>query len=501
MSAPRPRRTRYARAVRSSTAVVGAGPAGLLFVLIGKIRMGEAWRVRLFDKRETYVRTHRLRMAPEPYRAIQRELADPRFDALMAFLEENHFSPEANLLEEKLCALVQGAGVTKEVREITRLDELEAEIVVGADSVHSTIRELVRGSDAPATRTHERLARLRVLGADLPARLGVVDQFRLSKVLGSVVDYRQNRNGFAEVDLFLTEEEHALVQRLGASPKDPVPLTASMLEGLRAPLFRAVVAHLERGAERRILLQSTFVLEHSVMPRVSFEASGRRVFLVGDAAVSLPFFRGMACLASSANALARAIATARLDDYDGDVRAIVQHELSIVRARATLVHLLRELVRVSATLPFPIQSWWLSAAREPLPDAMSPSGWFNLAIAASAGALLALGLFAPWLALLALPVQIAGGVAYRWTLALEPGPHRYVRRIWEVQLALILGAAIAMALLGRISVAAALAFWILGGAFAIGILLFERVVARRLGQARLDADDAKAVRGSSIHWS
>ena len=45
-------------------AIVGAGPAGLLFGILASIRSPAA-RVTLFDKRSEYARTHRLRMAPE----------------------------------------------------------------------------------------------------------------------------------------------------------------------------------------------------------------------------------------------------------------------------------------------------------------------------------------------------------------------------------------------------------------------------------------------------
>ena len=468
-----------------TTAVIGAGPAGLLFTLIGKITMGDAWNVTLYDKRATYQRTHRLRMAPEPYLAIQRALDDARFDALMTFLQENHFSPEVNLLEAKLTELLDGLGVRKVVREITSLAEIDADVIVGADSVHSTVRDLVRGAIEPEKHTHERIARLRVTGPDLPHRLSVVDQYRLSKVLGSVVDYRVNRNGFAEIDLFLTEAEHAIVRDLGATPKDPVAIDSQMLAKMKAPLFRAIVEHLEHG-ERRIVVQSTFQLEHAVMPRVSFSVAGKRVFLVGDAAVSLPFFRGMACLASCAHALARAHASGHLDDYEREVAAIVHRELGVVRARAHLVRGLRELIRVSALLPFPIQSWWLSAGRDPLPDRISPSGWFNVLIAASAASLVVLGAISPALALLSLPIQLAGGVAYRWTLELEPGPHRHLRRIWEVQIFVVGAIGVALAIARRLPWFAAVGWLVLGAAFALGIYVFEWFVAARLRRARLE---------------
>lgn len=465
------------------TAIVGAGPAGLLFALLGKLRMGSAWEVSLFDKRETYQRTHRLRVAPEVYRRIQEQLDDPRFDTFVAFLEAHGFSPEVNVLEAELSARLAELGVTKTVREITSLDDLPFDTIVGADSVHSTVRDLVRGDVTPVRSTHERVARLRVEGDALPERLAVLDQFRLSKLLGSLVDYRVNRNGFAEVDLFLTPDEHRIAKSLGATPKAPARITAAATNKLKAPMMRAVIAQLEEGG-REVFLQSTFELEHTVMPRVAFETEGgARVFLVGDAAVSLPFFRGMASLAACADALARAHATGALDGYEEEVQEIVRRELAIVRARGQLIRGLRELVRVSSLLPFPIQSWWLSAARDPEPDTLSAGALWNGAVALAAVATAALGLLHPWLALLALPIELAGGVAYRWTMTLEPGPHRYLRRIWEVQIALLAAMGVAAVALGRASVLAAAGWWVLGLAFAIGLYVFERLVARRLDGA------------------
>lgn len=465
------------------TAVVGAGPAGLVFTLVAKILMRDAIAIRLFDKREAYVRTHRLRIDPAPWREIRATLGDPHFDRLIAFLEENDLSPEVNLLEAKLTELLAELGVEKTVREISSLDELDedADTIVGADSVHSTIRELVRGDVTPTKRTHELVARLRVSGRDLPPRLGVLDQFRLSKLLGSLVDYRVNKNGFAEVDLFVTEAEHTALRALGATPKEPVAITARSLSKVRAPFVRAVVAHLE-GEGRTIVVQSTFTLEHTVMPNVTFTYGERRVFLVGDAGVSLPFFRGMACLASCAHALARAHATGAWDAYEADVRAIVEREVAVVRSRARIIRLLRELVRLSSLLPFPIQSWWLSAAEDPEPDRLSKGVTFNAAVAASATLFSLLGIVTPWpwLALLAFPIEVLGGVAYRWTLDLEPGPHRFLRAIWQAQIVVVaIAGGLAIALLDTTWLAAAF-WWLLGIPFAVGIYVFERLVARPL---------------------
>lgn len=469
------------------TAIIGAGPAGLLFALIGKILMAERWDVQLYDKRESYVRTHRLRIAPEPYLAIQRALNDARFDPLIDFLQGHEFAPEVNLLEAKLSELLGAVGVRKIQRDVTTLDDLNVDTIVAADSVHSRVRALVASDVAPTTHTHQRVARLRVTGPDLPGRLGVIDRFRLSKVLGSVVDYRLNHNGFAELDLFLSPAEFRLLGALGASPKAPLPLDAARIDPVRAPLLHAIVAHLETGG-RAIVLHSTFELAHSIMPRRAFRHAKKRVFLLGDAGVSLPFFRGMACLASCAHALARAHANQQFDAYERDVEAIVKREVGIVNARAQLIRTVRELTRISALLPFPLQTWWLSAAREPEPDRVSSGTVFNLLAALAAATLALVALVTPWLAPLAVVAQSLGGLAYRWTLTLEPGPHRYLRRVWELQVFAVAAVGITLAATQRTGLWGLLWWWLLGLAFAGGMYAFERLVARRLTRGDFDDD-------------
>ena len=209
----------------TSMAVVGAGPAGLLFAAVGKIlhaRAGDAagpWELRLYDKRESYVRTHRLRIAPAPYEAIAADLSDPRIDALLSFLRDEQFRPEVNRLEERLGALVKDLGVDKETYEVDGVPSLEALVerhrphgrvtIVGADSVHSAVRSATASGATGSRHVHQYVARLRIVGPGLPAALDPVAQVRLSKVIGSLIDYRLNANGFAEVDLFLEPTDHA----------------------------------------------------------------------------------------------------------------------------------------------------------------------------------------------------------------------------------------------------------------------------------------------------
>jgi hypothetical protein len=516
---------------RLTTAVIGAGPAGLLFSIVGRIlferRKGDpaTWVLRIYDKRETYARTHRLRLDPKPYVEIQRALGDPRVDALLAFLADHAFTPEVNVLEDHLTRLLEELGIRKEVLsvghgvgEITlpalrkRLDSegvlgpTTRFTVVGCDSVHSVVCELVRGTVKPIRQTHERVARIRVVGPDMPKRLGAADQVRLSKVLGSVLDYRLNRNGFAEMDLFLSHHEHVLVRALGASPRDPVLLTTNLLGKLRAPLFRAIIDHVGSVAGRQVFVQSTFELEHSIMPKLTFRVSDvdADVFLLGDAGISLPFQRGMACLARCALSLARVHCdlasganASTAGRYDLEASDITRREVAIIRSRAQIVGLLREIVRVSALLPFPIQSWWLRAPdRDRRLDRFSLWFFLNVGTAAAAFAVAiggsVLGYLGHsrmgWMAWAAVPFEVAGGIAYHSALAFEGGRHRLTRRAWEVQIAALFAAGLACTARWSLSVAT---FWwlILAAAFVVGLYAFERVVVRWFARANLVFSD------------
>lgn len=543
---------------RLVTVVVGAGPAGLLFCIAGRLLaaragLADAWTIRLLDKRGAYARTHRLRMAEPAYEELAGELDDPRVDELVAFLRESGFAPEVNHLEERLaglaaelgvikrrCAVGDGAGETslaalrRDLEEEGLLPPAAALTIVGADSVHSAVRALAAPGSTPERHQHEQLVRLHVDGDDLPPRLGTTDTVRVSKLLGSLVDYRLNANGFAEVDLFLDAREHARARALGATPSTPVDLGEATLRELGAPLLAGVVRWLARGdggASRRVRLMSTFALEHAVAPRrvLAHEPAGAVVALVGDAAVSLPFQRGMSCLARSALALAQAhvaelqlrevdaavaplgadertpeavaARAARFAPYDVAVDAIVRSELAVVRSRARLVRALRESIRLASLLPFPVQSWLFPPPRvDPREDATS--GWHVVNVAfATATAILALGGSIlrvggwEWGALSAwgaIALESGGGFLYRGTLELVTGPTPRLRRIWQVQLVLVFlgGVGITAWASWRAGVPthvwAALWSLRLAGAFVIGLYLCEVLITRLARSADLD---------------
>lgn len=602
------------------TVVVGAGPAGLLFAIVAKLmheRHGGKtnWPILVVDKRSEYQRTHRLRIAPERYVALGKELADSRFDVLLAFLEAEGFTPAVNQLERQLQSLADQLGVVRERLTVgnepgqTSLDALRARAIahfggdqatsvtiVGADSVHSMVRELV-GSPDREHHTHQIVARFLVRGDDLPDGLNLVTHYQMAKLVSSVIDYRLNPNGYAEVDMFLDGSNVAELARFDASPSQPVTLSSADVADLSSHELRRILQHLRHGltvGEAEIQLQSTFMLEHAYSTRIAFPDTGvgYTAFLVGDAALSLPFFRGMSAMAGLVHALATAhidileassgaigtevaditrlasdasilfhlgtkplpgsIAAIEPTSFDGVSAAVILHrwlglygvhvvaqsendwrslhrhapmrrapaerefaaikdpttryelrsaqirdeELRVVTARSRLIRGAREFARISAMLPFPIQTWLLSVrSDEGSSDSPNP---LNLSIALVAATLALIGpplsLLSPGLMVfwwLALPVQMIGGFVYRASLTLDAGGDRSSRRVWLGQIASVAVLGLAIALVVRVTtdqwIARSSFTWLLlGFSFVPGIYLFEALDRRWFRAARLD---------------
>lgn len=511
-------------------AIVGAGPAGLLLatsvaLLLEREARGPAVHLVLLDKRQTYERTHRLRMAPKPYKELQKTLGDPRFDALVAFLEGERWSPRISDLEQHLLTLTQSLGVAKRVMHVGegpgKIDfaalrqGLEDDgllspgapfVVVAADSVRSETKQLAGFSNSSAGRTYYAVARVLLSGADLPTKLNVVDQLKLSKLLGSIVDYRLRKDGVAEVDLFLDDKERQALLQLNASPRSPVVIDDVKVQCRGAPLFRRVVAHLQMGfapTPCEVQLASLFELEHNVEPTLTrrLDDVNAWLFLVGDAGISLPFFRGMACLAKCVRQLALLVVPEMTQDapaldacaarYESACATIKDEEVSIVNARGRLIRVAREFVRISAMSPLPMQDWLLSIPVDS--DARlrpCPAFWLSFAFALPVLLLVAAGnvgeLVLPlpglsWLALLvALPIQVGGGVLYHYVADHLPKSLPLVRTLWRVQVLLLLigGVGVSTATVvhagSSAQIAAALSWFVLGLALVLGLVVFEK---------------------------
>lgn len=522
-----------------STVVIGAGPAGLLFSLINRISVDQhtisssKWPLFLIEKRTKYVRNHRLQLDKSEYTKVQKQLDSVHFDQFIRFLEDRNFKPVINELEIFLTQALNAFEVVRIICDVgntpeqSSLQDIRAMLppsfiqnnlpwtIVGADSVRSTVSEMLGNDNGRITGTHEYLIRLKLVGEHLPKSISITENFRLSKVLASVLSYRFNKNGFAEMDLFLSPSEHTVVSSLNPSPKHPIHLTKELLDKLKAPFFKQVIfAFLETNTQvalEQIQLQSSFKLEHSVnRSRVRFlKELNAYGFLVGDAAISLPFQRGMTAMIKCAyqlsevhfsifDRLALQESTYPLDqfksmadDYQVQSGLIAKKEIKIVSSRASLVRGLREFNRISAMLPFPIQSWLLGYESNFSGKSLNSAHFFlNLLFAGAASASLFAAFFfilnkelgsALSFFLIGLVLQFIGGFVYRANFTFQNQVHIFIKRIWQIQIVswMLFGIGILFfqsveigSLIGALS---ATAWWLGGILFAMGLVLFDQL--------------------------
>jgi 2-polyprenyl-6-methoxyphenol hydroxylase-like FAD-dependent oxidoreductase len=157
-----------AAAGRTRIAVLGAGPAGLLFALLAKRRFA-AWTIRVFEQNPADATfgfgvvfsegalEFLARDAPDLHRELATRMESWPIQRIVhrgegIDVDGNGFSAIARLkLNQLLQGLARDAGVEIEYgRTVASLDELAgADLIVGADGIHSLVRRSLEREFAP----------------------------------------------------------------------------------------------------------------------------------------------------------------------------------------------------------------------------------------------------------------------------------------------------------------------------------------------------------------
>jgi 2-polyprenyl-6-methoxyphenol hydroxylase-like FAD-dependent oxidoreductase len=213
-----------------------------------------------------------------------------------------------------------GAGIRVELREG---EPIEADLLVGADGIHSAVRASLLGDGAPK---HSGLLAYRAIIAMPKLKLGIGEYWGDRRVFGTVPADAGHLYWFATRPGKVEEPREA----------DPI---AGLLERHRgwAPEIASVLEATPPGA----------VLRHPLLDRKpSKRWCGERVALLGDAAhPMLPFIGQGACQAfEDASALGRALGSApdipmALRDYEAERRTRAARAMALSRRMGRLIHL------------------------------------------------------------------------------------------------------------------------------------------------------------------
>lgn len=297
--------------------IVGGGPVGLWTAIQLKKRMPAA-HIRVYERHAVYQRSHVLRLDhwslmlyassvhDSPEKAFVRDVTGKSLTGLKTQFAKSLYI-RTNDLEAALSRYAQALDIEVIIQKIEgkrHVEELhpECQLFIAADGAHSPLRTELFGRDCLDYDALQYVVEVKCdeYAGDAPRglKLGTGQLWQLNKTLShTAAEYvGKQRAGKAPVTLrlFLNNEEYESLPAM--SFKSPASLETP---GLPAAVCRDVQAYLATRAAQGSQLVPGSVrltkLELSVYASRQFATihEGRAWFLVGDAAMGVPYFRAL----------------------------------------------------------------------------------------------------------------------------------------------------------------------------------------------------------------
>lgn len=297
--------------------IVGGGPVGLWTAVQLKKRMPGA-QIRVYERHTVYQRSHVLRLDhwslmlyassahDSPEKSFVREVTGKSLSGMKAQFAKSLYI-RTNDLEAALSRYAQALGIEVTLQKIegTRHAEQlhpECYLFLAADGAHSPLRTDLFGEDCLDYDALQHVVEVKCEedagDAARALKLGTGQLWKLNKTLGhTAAEYvGKQRDGKAPVTLrlFLEKDEYAELPAM--SFKSPASLTTP---GLPTAVARDIQAYLATRVGHGAVLVPDSVritkLELSVYASRQFAVmrEGRAWFLVGDAAMGVPYFRAL----------------------------------------------------------------------------------------------------------------------------------------------------------------------------------------------------------------
>lgn len=311
---------------------IGAGPVGLYTAIQIKLYCPEL-NIRMYEKYEEYQRKHVLKIDADSYKEAH---PSPEFQAILKDLSG---MVPTSYIEERLVAFAQELGIEMVYERVDSINALferhpDCKIFIGADGSHSLMRQEIFKD---RKKTEENLQYIAEYKYSIEGSSKELD--RLTHYVGAlsltnhfVTEYiGKEKEGTSQISIrfFIDEETFAEMQELGVSFKNPLSLQAA--KEIQTPGIRQLRESLEAWLIARGDLQGDTIIEDSGkltainLPiyrseHFSEEVEDRKCFLVGDAAMGVPYFRALNAGFLCANSLADCIAKDQSPEEKADVQ-------------------------------------------------------------------------------------------------------------------------------------------------------------------------------------
>jgi len=290
--------------------VVGAGPVGLWTAVQIKLLLPDL-NILIVDKHQTYVRSHLLRITKSSLKEIP---SDKLLDAFRKFAQKLTGKIRTNDLERALWTEAEKLGIKKEImefKEISKVKELfpNVKIILGCDGSHSAIRKQVFDNKLSVKETIEHVAFVKYDAAGKADIIRPMESYAGLKLINHLVYEATGRQveGQSPVTLQIKIDADTYKKMEDCKFKTPYhlhkdksKLEPKLLETITVWLnMRAKFNHEKRiqGTEK-ITTVNLDVYRADIVGKF-LTAENVAVFLCGDSAFGVPFFRalnnGMLC--------------------------------------------------------------------------------------------------------------------------------------------------------------------------------------------------------------
>jgi flavin-dependent dehydrogenase len=321
--------------MRPDVLIVGAGPVGLFTAIEAKLHNPDL-EIKVLERNEEYSRHHILRLEQE---SLVNSLAYRQYPAVRVL---NGFVPTSDI-ESTFLDIAQNLGIVIErgikVADCNALLKQypSAHTLIGADGAHSVIRKQIFKDEKKIDTNLQYIVELKYKAKNKTSRLPVATY---GPALGQVPyllteNVGKEKNGETPISLFIFVDEptyNEIREQKGVRLSNLKPSSTRMTKLLNT--IRPWLSLRKEALDEEMILGSEQIngVALNIFQSASFakKQDGRNVYLVGDAAAGVPYFRAL-----NAGLLAAAITAKTIANSDPDLENL----------NATLAHLMNEEIK------------------------------------------------------------------------------------------------------------------------------------------------------------
>lgn len=368
---------------------IGAGPVGLFTAIQVKLQNPEL-NILMFEKYAEYQRKHVLIIDPESYKNTHR---DVRFQRIIS---ELHGAVRTSVLEEKLLNFAREIGIEIQYEIITSADSIlvrypSTSVIVGSDGSHSMIRQQIFGEHLDTYEDLQYIVEIKYEVEGTARQLNLLHEYlpaitQTNHLITEHVGKEKDGRTPVSMRIFVDKGTFDALKAQGVTFKNPLKLTdgrnadsnktKKMFDSINAWL----IAREDLTNERRITDSEKITAINLPVYRskeFALEHANKKWFLVGDAALGVPYFRALNAGLMSGTQLAKIIHVCFhpphigtrnasssyssisssldegtvIDQYNDKISRIADYEISWAQVRNSGVNMAKSLTWSSQAMP------------------------------------------------------------------------------------------------------------------------------------------------------